>query len=98
MLNTFRTLSLVEGISLLILLFIAMPAKYQFGYTEAVLYAGMVHGVLWMGYFMMSLTVSHQKNWSVGFWLLVLFASITPLACFILDRKIREPETVKTTV
>ena len=32
MLKTFRILSLIEGLSLLALLFIAMPAKYQFGY------------------------------------------------------------------
>jgi hypothetical protein len=43
-----------------------------------------------VAYLFASLTVSHLKGWSVGFWLLVLFASIIPFACFFLDRKLRE--------
>ena len=92
MLKSFRLLSLIEGISLLLLLFVAMPAKYQFGINDAVLYTGMGHGLLWTAYFLMSLTVSHLKGWSVGFWLLVLLASIIPFACFFLDAKLRQPE------
>lgn len=90
MLKTFRMLSLIEGISLLVLLFIAMPAKYQFGYSEVVFYAGMTHGLLWTVYFVFSLMVSHKQGWSVAFWALVLGASVAPFACFLLDRKLRE--------
>ena len=93
MLKSFRLLSLIEGLSLLVLLLIAMPLKYQLGYDLAVFYAGMTHGLLWFSYFAMSLLVSHSRKWSVAFWLLVLAASVTPFACFILDRKLKEPET-----
>ena len=36
MLSFFRKLSLIEGLSLIVLLFIAMPAKYHFGYIDSV--------------------------------------------------------------
>ncbi|MDH5370098.1 MAG: DUF3817 domain-containing protein [Gammaproteobacteria bacterium] len=90
MLSIFRNLSLIEGISLIVLLFIAMPAKYQFGLVDNIWMVGMVHGVLWLAYLVLSLAVSHQQKWSVMFWLLVLFASVIPFACFFLDRKLKD--------
>ena len=88
-LKVFRLLSIIEGLSLLFLLFIAMPAKYQFNITGIVPIAGMTHGCLWLSYVVLSLVVSHQQKWSVGFWLAVLGASVVPFACFVLDRKLK---------
>lgn len=92
MIKIFRATSLIEGLSLLLLLFVAMPAKYVFGYYELVPIFGIIHGVLWLTYFFMSLAVSHQKQWSVIFWVATLFASVIPFACFILDRKLQGEE------
>ena len=89
MLSFFRILSLVEGLSLIVLLFVAMPAKYHFAYVDSIWMVGMIHGVLWLVYFLFSLVVSHRQNWSILFWLVVLFASITPFGCFFLDRKLK---------
>lgn len=92
MLNFFRLLSLIEGASLVILLFIAMPAKYHFGYFDIVWIAGMSHGILWLAYVAASLPVSHKQNWSVLFWMLALIASVIPFACLYLESKLkREP-------
>lgn len=87
--NIFRKLSIIEGLSLLFLLFIAMPAKYQFNITGIVPIAGMTHGCLWLGYIVLSLVVSHQQKWSVTFWLAALAASVIPFACFVLDKKLK---------
>ncbi|PIE36658.1 MAG: hypothetical protein CSA54_03785 [Gammaproteobacteria bacterium] len=95
MLNTFRILSLVEGTSLVVLCFIAMPLKYQLGVQGVVPVVGMLHGLLWMAYVVMSLSVSHVEKWSVGFWLLVLLASVIPGACLLLDKKLKS--AIKTT-
>jgi len=89
MLHIFRKLSLIEGSSLIILLLIAMPAKYQFGLFDIVWLVGMIHGVLWLAYITLSLTVSHKQGWSVVFWIMVLMASVIPFACFFLDSKLR---------
>jgi integral membrane protein len=88
MLKTFRILSLIEGLSLLTLLFIAMPAKYQFGY-DFVFPVGMTHGILWLVYAVMSLAVSHKQHWSVIIWLLVLFASVIPFAFIFVDNRLK---------
>lgn len=88
-LKVFRLLSIIEGLSLLFLLFVAMPAKYQFNITGIVPIAGMTHGCLWLAYVVLSLVVSHLHKWSVGFWLTTLGASIVPFACFILDKKLK---------
>jgi len=90
MLNSFRILSLIEGASLVILLFIAMPAKYHFGYFDIVWIVGMTHGLLWLAYVALSLPVSHKQNWAVTFWMLVLLASVVPFACLFLDSKLKQ--------
>ena len=88
MLKSFRLLSLVEGLSLLVLLFIAMPAKYKFGH-DFVWPVGMTHGVLWLAYVLMSLVVSHLRKWSVGAWLLALLSSVIPFGFVLLDRRLK---------
>ncbi len=88
MLQTFRLFSLIEGISLIVLLFIAMPAKYQFGH-DFVWPVGMTHGVLWLGFVVMSLMVSHLQRWSVLIWLLALLCSVIPFGFVLLDSRLK---------
>ena len=92
MLNTFRTLSIIEGFSLITLFMIAMPAKYYFTAFDIVWVVGMTHGILWMIYVVFSLAVSHKQGWSVMFWMLVLLASVVPFACFFLDRELKKED------
>lgn len=93
MLKTFRVLSIIEGTSLIALFLVAMPGKYL-GYFDILWDTGMVHGILWMIYFLLSLLVSHKQQWSVAFWVLALLASVIPFACFFLERKLRETEVL----
>lgn len=88
MLKFFRMLSIIEGLSLITLFFIAMPAKYQFGY-DFIWPVGMTHGVLWLAYITLSLPVSHKQSWSVMFWLLVLASSVIPFAFLFLDGRFK---------
>jgi integral membrane protein len=88
MLKLFRVLSLVEGLSLIVLLFIAMPAKYRFGH-DFVWPVGMTHGVLWMAYVLASMLVSHLLRWSVLAWLLALVSSVVPFGFVLLDRRLK---------
>ena len=88
MLNAFRLLSLIEGLSLITLLFVAMPARYQFG-VDFVWPVGMAHGVLWLAFVAMSLLVSHLQRWSVLAWLLALLCSVVPFGFLVLDARLR---------
>jgi integral membrane protein len=43
-----RAVSLTEGLSFLLLLLVAMPLKYAWGYPHAVQYLGWAHGALFL--------------------------------------------------
>jgi len=45
-LQKFRLINKIEGISFIILIFIAMPLKYSFGFPVATKIVGMIHGLL----------------------------------------------------
>ena len=45
-LQKFRLINKIEGISFIILIFIAMPLKYSFGFPIATKIVGMIHGLL----------------------------------------------------
>ena len=88
-LKIFRLLSIIEGMSLIALFCVALPAKYYFGYFDIVWDTGMIHGILWMSYFVLSLVVSHMEKWRVTLWIIALVASVIPFACFFLERKLK---------
>jgi integral membrane protein len=89
MFSSFRLLSLLEGCSLIVLLFIAMPAKYQFGMGAIVPVTGSIHGMLFLIYLVMSLMVSHQREWSIAKWLAVFIAGTVPFGFVLVERQLR---------
>lgn len=91
-LGTFRAVALTEGISYLVLLFIAMPLKYFAGLPEAVKYTGWVHGVLFVAYAFLLLQVWITHKWSFGKAVFVFVASLVPFAPFYVDRKLKKEE------
>jgi len=93
MLDKFRTLSFIEGISLLILLFIAMPTKYYLDIKMVVPVVGSIHGLLFLSYMIISLIVSHQRNWSIIKWLIVFLAGVVPFAYYFLDKMLKREST-----
>lgn len=46
----FIVMAKMEGVSYLLLLFVAMPLKYWADYPHAVKYTGWAHGVLFVGF------------------------------------------------
>ena len=89
MLQQFRCVSIIEGLSLLALLFVAMPLKYYWAMPEGVKYVGMTHGLLWIVYLLASLISSHKANWPVYFWLLTVGLSVLPFGFLLLEYLIR---------
>ena len=57
--SRFRLISFIEGISFLILVFIAMPLKYLAGIPLAVKIVGMAHGVLFILFFIALILVAN---------------------------------------
>lgn len=76
MLKIFRAISMLEGLSFLLILSITLGMVSR----EFVYIVGMGHGILFMMYFIFSLLASHKQNWSVVVWGLVLIGSFIPFA------------------
>jgi len=75
-LNVFRAISILEGLSYLAILCVAYGVlSRDLGFP-----IGMTHGVLFMLYMVVSLAVAHKQGWSLKIWLPVFLASIVPLA------------------
>jgi integral membrane protein len=94
-LDKFRTIAILEGISYLVLLFIAMPLKRMAGIPEVQKYVGWAHGLLFILFVALLVQVWVKYKWS--FWKVVLafIASLIPFGTFVLDRKIANDEPVR---
>ena len=86
-LGRFRVVAFLEGVSFLILLFIAMPLKYMAGQPGAVKHVGMAHGVLFILYLFALAHVMIALKWSIKKGLIALGASLLPFGTFMLDAK-----------
>jgi integral membrane protein len=75
-LSLFRTIGYAEGISLLVLLGIAMPLKYLAGYPLAVKYTGWAHGLLFVAYLALALWAKEQEDWPFKYLIYAFFSGI----------------------
>ena len=91
-LGRFRMIAICEGISLLVLLFIAMPLKYFAGYPVAVMVVGWLHGLLFISYMIAGLDVRKAHQWKFSKVVIAVLAAFVPFGPFILDRKILREE------
>lgn len=90
--QTLRVVGLLEGLSFLLLLFIAMPMKYMFDNPILVKYVGMGHGVLFILFLIVLFAVCEKQKWSITIFLMGLAASILPFGPFVFDRKLKRFE------
>lgn len=92
LLKRFRQVAVLEGISYLLLLFIAMPLKYMADMPEAVQYTGWAHGILFVLYALLLVQCWQSYRWSFGKAAVVFMASLLPFAPFIVDKKLKADE------
>lgn len=89
-LGQFRLIAVLEGISFLVLLLIAMPLKYMAGIPEAVSVVGALHGVLFVMYALWLAVVKFKYRWSFLKAGIAFIASFIPFGTFVLDRKLKQ--------
>lgn len=87
-----RIIGILEGISYLVLLCIAMPMKYYFGMPQVVKFVGWCHGVLFMLYIPAVFLARRAMEWSFFSLVVALGASLVPLGTFVLDRSLKKKE------
>jgi integral membrane protein len=85
--NFFRIIALCEGLSYILLLFIAMPLKYFWHQEIYVQALGMAHGILFVIYVCVSIMLYRNKFWPRKEFVLILLASVIPFGTFYIDRK-----------
>lgn len=88
--QNFRWVGILEGISYLVLLLIAMPLKYFANKPDVVKYVGWAHGVLFVAFGLYLIKVWIKYKWSFGKTTLAFIASLLPFGTFMLDRKLRK--------
>ena len=84
-LKKFRLINKIEGISFLILLFIAMPLKYSFGYPIATKIAGMVHGVLFLAFMYQLFEAKSEAKFTLKETAIYFVLSLIPFGSFYTD-------------
>jgi integral membrane protein len=83
----FRIVSFFEGVSNLLLLFVAVPIKYFQGDDSYVKLLGMPHGILFMLYLVLAFILFKPMKWDYKTLKIIFVASILPFGTFYIDKK-----------
>jgi integral membrane protein len=83
-----RLVGMVEGVSFLLLLFIAMPLKYFADMPKAVSITGMAHGVLFLLFLLVIFQAWGNKALTTKQSALAFLASLLPFGPFLIDRRL----------
>ena len=88
-LGRFRSISAIEGLSYLLLVFIAMPIKYIGGEPYPVKIFGMMHGVLFIIFMLSLFEVKRKESWDVGFIFQLFVLSLIPFGAFLIEKRVK---------
>ncbi|EDM27466.1 hypothetical protein LNTAR_05121 [Lentisphaera araneosa HTCC2155] len=89
MIDLFKKVAFWEGVSYLLLVFVAMPMKYLAGYPQAVRIVGMAHGVLFVMFCLILADLLRRKEFTFNFSVFAFIMSILPFGTFYLEGKIK---------
>ncbi|WP_139958100.1 DUF3817 domain-containing protein [Flavicella sediminum] len=87
LIQLFRTVSVAEGVSLLLLFGVAMPLKYMYDSPLMVEIVGMLHGLLFISYVLFAIVYKFKAKWGIDTLIIVITASIVPFGTFYIDKK-----------
>ncbi|WP_072681910.1 DUF3817 domain-containing protein [Arcobacter sp. LA11] len=91
-LKRFRSISAIEGLSYLILVFIAMPIKYLGNDPYYVKVFGMAHGVLFILFMISLFEAKIKESWDTGFMFQLFVLSLIPFGAFIIENRVKPKE------
>lgn len=92
-LKHFRFIGILEGSSLVILLFIAMPLKYWFNMPQAVTIIGTIHGYIFSAYMVAIVYAMVAVKWPFRFTIGAVLSAFIPFGNFVLDSRLKSLET-----
>lgn len=88
-LRQLRVVALLEGLSFVVLLFVAMPLKYWAGLPLAVRIVGSLHGLLFLAFLWALFRAALERDWPPTRWGLALLSSLLPFGTFVFDRSLK---------
>ncbi len=91
-LRRLRLAALVEGVTLVLLVLVAVPAKHLFGVPVATKVMGPVHGLAFVGYVWMLLATVSGGSWHPGEILRLMTAAFVPFGALHSTRLLRRKE------
>ena len=86
----FRVIAFLEGLSYILLLFIAVPIKYINSDPQYVKMLGMPHGMLFMGYIALAIVLRTDNQWIKNNFFAVILASVIPFGTFVVEYKLNK--------
>ncbi|MGQ0504622.1 MAG: DUF3817 domain-containing protein [Myxococcaceae bacterium] len=87
-LRQFRSIAFAEGISFVVLLFVAMPLKYFAGLPLAVRVIGSIHGLLFVLFLVALGRATVARAWPSSRALIAFGSSLLPFGTFVFDRSL----------
>ena len=90
LLKIFKIIAFLEGLSYVLLLFIAVPIKYLNNDPSYVKMLGMPHGLLFMGYIALAIVLRTDNQWIKNNFFIVLMASVIPFGTFVVEKKLNK--------
>ena len=85
-LQKFRLINKIEGISFIILIFIAMPLKYSFGFPVATKIVGMIHGLLVFVFLYQIFEAKKEAGFTLKETAFYTLLSLIPFGSFYTDK------------
>jgi integral membrane protein len=90
--NWFRKVGLAEGISFLVLLFIAMPLKYVANWPMAVTVVGGLHGVLFVAFIILARETKSEYKKDMKWLATAVLVSLLPFGTIFMDKQWKKEE------
>jgi integral membrane protein len=88
----FRKIGLAEGISFLVLLFIAMPLKHFAGMPLAVTVVGGLHGVLFVAFIILARETKSEYKKDIKWLATAVLVSLLPFGTIFMDKQWKKEE------
>lgn len=93
MLRFFRVLSIMEGLSFLTILSVSIGLISR----DFIYPIGMLHGILFLLYVLVSLIVCHVQKWALTVWLPLLMAGLIPFGFVFVELYLRKLQSAEET-
>ncbi|TYP99671.1 integral membrane protein [Tenacibaculum adriaticum] len=93
MINIFKVVSFLEGVSYLLLMFLGMPYKYLESLGNDPIYVkmfGMPHGILFVAYIVLAFLLKPVFKWSIKEFGIVCLLSLLPFGTFFVGKYLKK--------